>query len=158
MKTARFLFTLMASGSLALGLGYAGEPSSQSSKRETHENHTASDRLGGPAHGKMDRTDGKPSNPKVEGHAGPVNSQVKRTPEKEPRQLELKKAAAAATEASIKKKIENQHVQLAHLLMAGGTAAATPGALRGPSATTTVIGKVRASGALDGAMVMKRRP
>jgi hypothetical protein len=158
MKTARFLFTVMAFGSLTLGLGYAGELSSPSSKRETRENAIASNRSGAPAHAKTDRTEGKPSKHEEDGHPGLVKPQVKRASEKEPHQLELKKAATAATEATMKKKAENQHEQPGKLVIAREATASTPGAIRGRSATSTVIGKVRMSGALDGATVIRRKP
>jgi hypothetical protein len=158
MKKTCFLFTVIAFGSLSLGLGHAAELSSPSSKRETHESPAPSNRSGAPPHGKTGRTDAKPSKLKEDAHAGPVKSQVKRAPEKEPHQLELKKAATAATKASIRKKTENQREQPARLVIGREATASTPGAIRGRSDTTTVIGKVRTSGALDGATVIRRKP
>jgi hypothetical protein len=42
MKTARFLFTIIAFAALTPGAGFAGEPSSQTSERVPHKNHATS--------------------------------------------------------------------------------------------------------------------
>jgi hypothetical protein len=98
MKTARFLFTIIAFGALTLGLSHAGEPAPQPTEQVLrqnhpigtppqgavkprppmeqvlHENHSTRDRSADPAHGnqargKLDPTDKKHSSPKDDSHA-----------------------------------------------------------------------------------------
>lgn len=87
MKTARFLITIMAIGSCALGLGHADEPS-KPVPREDHKtsDHPADSAPGKQTPGKTEATEAKPSQPKVESHApgksspaGPLNTQAKST-------------------------------------------------------------------------------
>jgi hypothetical protein len=139
MKTARFLFATIAFGSLTLGLGYAGEPSSQSSGQDPHKNHATSVRPAGPVHGNKNHL------------------------AKELHQSGLKKAATAANEGLMKNNTESHREQLARLATGRGATAPLPGGVRGRSATTAVIGGAAASSgkhsaaALDGAGI-KRKP
>jgi hypothetical protein len=69
MKTARFLFTLIAFGALTLRVSYADPPSKQPSQQDAHQNHATSDRSAIPAQGrqppgKIDQTEGRPLKPK----------------------------------------------------------------------------------------------
>jgi hypothetical protein len=182
MKTARFL--VMAFGALALGVGYAGEPSSQSSEQVLHQNHTTGDPSAKPAQGKqeggkIDQTPGKDLKPKEDNHhsklkedgrasekggkAGPVKPQVKRPSEKEPHQPERKRAATAANEGLMKNKTENHREQPARLATGRGATAPLPGGVRGRSATTTAAGRAASASAkhsslaLNGSDMIKRK-
>jgi 3-keto-L-gulonate-6-phosphate decarboxylase len=152
MKTARFLFTIIAFGSLTLGLGYAGEPSSQSSERNPHETHATSVKV---------NDNGHASGKSIQ--AGPVNTRSKRAPVTEVHQPGLKKAATAANKGLMMNKIRNHHEQPARLPVGGGITAPSARLARDRGAAAATIGGAAASSAkhpaaaLSGADI-KRKP
>jgi hypothetical protein len=169
MKTARFLLTIIASGSLALGLVYAGEPSSQSSERNPREKHATGVRPADPVHGNKDQMDRRSSKGNNDGRAsgksvqfGSMNTQTKHTSENELHQSGLKKAAAA-NDGLMMNKTGNHRDPLARLPVGSGITAPLPGAVRGRSDTEAVLGGLAASSAknsaaaLNGAAI-KRKP
>jgi hypothetical protein len=143
MKTARFLFTIIAFGSLTLGLGYAGEPSSQSSGQDPHKNHATNVRPAGPAHGDKD--------------------QGKRAAVTEVHQPGLKKAARAANGGLMLNKLRSNHEQPARLPAGSRTTAPKPGSVRGRSSAAAGVGGAAAASAkhpgltLNGADFIKHK-
>jgi len=160
MKTIRFLFAVIASGILTLGVGLAADPARQPSERVPRENHPTSLRPAGPEHGnreQMEHNSAKSSQP------GPLHIQSKRPPVNEPHQPGLQKSAAAANHGFWMNKPRNQHVQLAKLPSLGGAAAPEPGLHRSRSASPVALGGLSTASAktsmasLDGA-AFKRKP
>ena len=180
MKTPRFLFTIIAFGSLTLGPSYADEPSKPPTGQVLRQKHSTSDRAADPAHGnkrrdKIDQTDGEHSNPKDDSHtvkkigqAGPIKTEPKRAAGGQLHQAALKKAAIAAREGPVMNRTGNPHEQLA-MLPAGKEAGAPPPGL-GPSrraAAAAALGKIlgvtritsnakSSAGALDGAAIQRK--
>lgn len=172
MKTARFLFTIIAFGSFTLGMSYAGEPSSQPSQpsaQQSGDNHAAGLRPADLPHGKhtagkTESTDVKPSNPKEDTHAiakksqaDPISAQTQSTSANKLPQPALKKATLAAkagltTGGLIMNKIGNQLP--AKLPVGSGTTAPRPGAFRGRSDTPMAIGGSTASSAKNSAAAL----
>jgi hypothetical protein len=170
MKKARFLFTIVAFGALTPGLSYAGEPSKPPAEQDSHANHTNSvrpaDRVAGnQTRGKTDQTDGKHSNPKDDSHAskkiglaGPIKTEPKHAPGDQLHQPGLKKPATAAKDGPMMNKTGNPHAQLAKPPLGNKAVAPRPGVVRIRNAAAAVIGRVRISGALDGATIRKHKP
>ncbi len=162
MKTARFLFTIVGSGALTLGLSYAGESSTQPTGQATYENHATSDRPADHARGKQVGPTGeaKPTQGHIrdrpkqvaksyEGSGGKRgdNTQTKRASANDLQQPGLKRAATATDAGLMMNKIENRREPLIKLPVIGGTTTPAPGVVRSRSTTAAVIGGLAASSA-----------
>ena len=194
MKKAHVLFRIIAFGSLTFALAYADEPSGQPEERFSHQQQETGDPSAGPArssqvHGKTDQTAGKDLKPKVDSQhtkpkeegqhikpkeerrnsekgklAGPVKPKVKHPVEKEPRQLEPKKAVTVATDILAKSKVAKPREQMAKMQSVNNTPGLRPGTIRSRGATAALGGRglitssARYSEAVIGGAAMKRIP
>jgi hypothetical protein len=176
MKTARFLFIMVAFGAYALRFGYAGESPRQPAERIARENHPISHPSAGPAHGsqergEIDQKEEKPSKVKEDSHtpekarqAAPVKSQVKLPSEREPHQPEFRKPSTAAKDGPLMNRTEKPRQQSARLPAGDEALAPRPGVVRNRGATAANVGRVLitsnarySAGPLAGAAV-KRNP
>ncbi|MGA3179893.1 MAG: hypothetical protein ABSF38_06085 [Verrucomicrobiota bacterium] len=156
MKTKRFLFMLIAFGSLTLGLCYADDPSRQPAEPASPAKPgTSGDHATGPALGHPLPADHLHAKGNHDGHlpptndpAGPWNHQPKPAPPNQAHQPALNRPPSGAKNGWIVNSIGTRQEPPAKLPPGAGTVAPLPGVAVGPSADAPVLGKFTTGGSI----------
>jgi hypothetical protein len=144
MKTPRFPFILISSGTLIFGAGFAAEPSSPHSARGSHENRPEAAHPGEPLRGgkeQIGRNAVKSSQP------GPLHFEAKRPLGNLPFPHSVKRPAAANSSGLMLSKMESHHQPLAKLPQNHGKIAPEPNLNHSRSASAPVMGGLTIPGA-----------
>jgi hypothetical protein len=170
MKTNRFLLTVIGSGVLTLGLGFAGQPPSQPSEQYPHEKHAASVHPAARRHGNTTATDQKHAHfnsggqtSERSGLAGSWNTRSQNTPANPLHPPALKQAATAANAGLLRNRLGNHREAPGRLPAGKGTTAPLAGSVRGRGAAMAAIGGAAVSSAKNSAAAIngtgiKRKP
>jgi len=156
MKTKRFLFMLIAFGSLTLGLCYADDPSRQPAepaspaKPGTSGDHATGPALGHPLPADQLHAKGNHDGhlPPTNGPAGPSNHPPKPVPPNQAHPPALHEPASGAKDGLTVNSIGTREKPSAKLPPGAGTAAPLPSAAVGPSADAPLLGKFTPGGSI----------